>query len=406
MARNKLAVVEWQEIHDHLFRTLREEIQRGGLKGAQTRTVDRLKIKGLTAARINNYLQKQARDQWHQLRAELLESGGEERPTEEPTGTAWEKQLFKLVKRYRVQSVEELADRLNVAPRLVRAGLDRLHDRGAVLEVAKDQVAAPVDAQPVLETAPIEWGGKALTFCLVSDTHLGSRYEQLEPLNAVYDLVADRGIRDVFHSGDLVDGQKMYRGHEYEIHVHGADAQTEYAAEVYPKRPGVTTHLISGNHDWSFFKESGYDVVRAVAEARDDFIYYGPLGRMIDLKCEARRRGVFTLHLLHPDGGVAYALSYKLQKLAEGYAGGEKPDMTVAGHWHVDCSIFVRNIHMISIPCFQRQTPYLKRKGLHPVVGARFVRVDFSKDGAVGRVAQELVTWYVPEGSADKQEVA
>ena len=46
------------------------------------------------------------------------------------------------------------------------------------------------------------WGGKKYRFGVVSDTHLGSRYQQLTALNQFYSILARRRIKDVFHCGD------------------------------------------------------------------------------------------------------------------------------------------------------------------------------------------------------------
>jgi len=394
--------VDWETVGPKALDMLRQYVRERGIGGAQPFIAQQLAASGVTVSRLNNYLRYMASQEWAAIKREAGSLARE--PDVVAPATADEVIDKRVLARARKGpvAVMDLADDLDVPPSRIRDALVRLETKGTILNVAKDTVVAPLEPRAIEEDAEIEWSGNALTFCAVSDTHLGSKYEQVGPLNAIYDLCAERGIRDVFHSGDLVDGQKMYRGQTYEIAVHGADDQKDYAIAVYPRRDGVRTHIIAGNHDWSFFKDSGFDLVKAVADARDDFTYYGPIGRMIDLRCPARRRQVFRLHLLHPSGGAPYASSYRLQKTAESYAGGDKPDMALVGHLHIECMTFVRNIYMVQMPCFQRQTPYLKAKPLDPVVGARFFRVEFSKDGAIGRVGTELLTWYVPEGAVEK----
>lgn len=263
--------------------------------------------------------------------------------------------------------------------------------------MSDDSVSASLKQRPVETPARVEWSGDTLRFCQVSDTHLGSKYEQLGPLNAVYDECEARGIPLVLHPGDWVDGENMYRGHVYEIHTHGADEQRKYTIAKYPQRKGIVTKGVGGNHDASFLKTAGYDIVQAIAKERADLEYLGPIGRMVDLECKSRKRQVYRVHLMHPRGGVPYAKTYRIQKIVEGYEGGSKPDMLLAGHLHFQAHTFIRNVHAFQVPCFQRQTPFLKELGLEPVVGAYFFEVEFSKTGEVGRLRQELVTWYVPD---------
>lgn len=233
------------------------------------------------------------------------------------------------------------------------------------------------------------WGGNTLKFGVVSDTHLGSKYQQLTHLASFYSLLARRKIKTVFHCGDLVDGEKMYRGQEYEIFVHGADAQMNYAVSFYPSRKGITTYAISGNHDQSFFKSAGYNIVKGICERRDDMVYMGDDVAMIE-----EGEVPIKIMLMHGRSGVPYARSYRIQKVVEQLSSENKPHFLFLGHYHVpNLTPGYRNVESVQMPCFQAQTPYLVAKGLQPSVGGVIVTVCTDKKG-IAKVTYESVPFY------------
>jgi len=236
------------------------------------------------------------------------------------------------------------------------------------------------------------WSHDWYAFGVVSDTHMGSRFQQLTHLHSAYDLFAEEGINTVLHAGDISDGQHVYRGHEYELFVHGATAQSKYIAKRYPHREGITTHFIAGNHDDDHWKRAGVDIGEMIALRRDDLVYEGLYGAKVSIN------GCLDVYLHHPDGGVAYARSYKPQKMVEQFAPGEKPRMLIQGHYHTGCTLpMYRNVFAMMVACFQAQTPYLKRKGLYPEVGFNIVQFVPDGEGGVQRIRQEFMPFFVPK---------
>jgi len=205
--------------------------------------------------------------------------------------------------------------------------------------------------------------GRTVKFAVVGCTQIGSKYQQMTHLTEFYKIVEDMGIKCVLHGGDMMDGEGIYKGQVYELFLHGADAQIDYTVEYYPKIKGGKTFVISGNHDLSFMAEAGIDTVNKVAEKRKDIEYLGAIGAYPNIKG-------LNIYLQHGAGGVAYARSYKLQKQIEQFAPEVKPDYYFLAHYHINCMLpQYRNVFGMTIPCFQSQTPYLKRKNLYPEVG-------------------------------------
>lgn len=236
--------------------------------------------------------------------------------------------------------------------------------------------------------------GQAFRFAVISCTHLGSRYQQLTHLNTFYTTLARRRINLVLHCGDVTDGSShMHVGMEYEQFMHGYRAQRNYVIENYPSRSGIETWMISGNHDLSFQKDVGADIVEDICEAREDMRYLGQWGATIELPIVGESMRL-KARILHGSGGVAYARSYKLQKIVEQLAPEQKPNMLFAGHWHTSAHLpAYRNVEALSMGCFQAQTGYLLSKGLYPTVSGLIVTV-WPDEKGIARVQYEWVPFY------------
>lgn len=231
------------------------------------------------------------------------------------------------------------------------------------------------------------WSGNKFRFGVVSDTHLCSRYQQLTHLYDFYRICCRRRIQTILHCGDIADGEKMYRGHAYEIFVHGADGQIEYVVNNYPRFKGIRTILISGNHDQAFLKHSGINVAKHIGKGRDDITFIGDDLAFID------QDGI-KIALFHGRGGVAYARSYKLQKVLEQISPEHKPHLFFMGHYHVPSYLpGYRNVEGWQVPCFQSQTPYLVAKGLYPFVAGLIVTVQVD-DMGIAKVVWEVIPFY------------
>lgn len=235
-----------------------------------------------------------------------------------------------------------------------------------------------------------KWDGtKTLKFAIIGDTQIGSKYTQLTYLHEFYDLCEREGIKDVYHTGDLVDGLKMRTGHEYELYDVSADDMRDDVIKNYPKRAGITTYFISGNHDASIYKQVGYDICQAIANARPDMKYLGRDCAVVHLTPNC------TLEMRHPWDGTAYALSYKIQKMIEAMESDSKPNILAVGHYHKAEYLFYRNIHALQTGCFQGQTPFTRGKGISVQMGGWLVSVRVDSKGYIQGFGTEFIPYYV-----------
>jgi UDP-2,3-diacylglucosamine pyrophosphatase LpxH len=234
-----------------------------------------------------------------------------------------------------------------------------------------------------------KWDGcQVLRFGLMGDTQFGSKYAQITYLNDFYDLCAKEGIADIYHTGDLTDGLKMRPGHEYELYTISADEMRDDVVKNYPKREGITTHFITGNHDASIYKHIGYDIGLAIATQRLDMKYLGRDCAVVNLTPNC------TLELRHPWDGTAYAISYKPQKMVESMESDSKPNILAIGHYHKCEYIFYRNVHVLQTGCFQSQTPFTRGKGISVHMGGWIVTVHVDENGYIQRFMPEFIPYY------------
>lgn len=238
--------------------------------------------------------------------------------------------------------------------------------------------------EPSLESVKIPATTKTIRFAAIGDTHLGSKKDELSALHQFYRILKRKKISIVLHAGDILDGMGVYRGQEFELAVFGADNQISYAVKHYPKISGITTYFINGNHDYSFYKKLGLDTGAVISRERKDLVYLG------HYKGEVNINGI-KIWLVHPDGGMPYAISYRGQKYVEQIESGHKPRILLLGHLHTAYFFEYRNIYVFGVGCFQGQTPFILRKGINPVIGGWIIEVKVDKKNSIRSVVSEFI---------------
>lgn len=206
--------------------------------------------------------------------------------------------------------------------------------------------------------------------CVISDTHLGTKEQQLTLINEVYKEAHKRGIDTVLHIGDVLDGDytQVRKEQTYQLFLRGFDEQVGYVIEMYPHIDGITTYFIQGSHDETHLKNGGATAGKWIDRCRDDMVYLGQDKAMFKIN---------NLRILmdHPGGGNAKSYSYKPQQAIEGLNPGEKPNILLQGHYHKSYYMFYRNVHSLLVPCIVNQSQFMKKMNLQNVVGAYFLKI-------------------------------
>ena len=224
-----------------------------------------------------------------------------------------------------------------------------------------------------------------LKLLLISDTHLASKYDRLDILRYLYSKAEDSGVKHILHSGDFTDGRSTRPEQVYELREPSYEGQIQYCVDKYPKFSGKT-YVIQGNHDDWWYKSAGSEIVRSIAQQRDDIVYLG--ADVADMKI-----GKLKIRLFHGSGGSAYAKSYKLQKYLDSIPLSERPDILQTGHIHQSFYMKQDQTHCFQTSCLEDQTPYCRSKGLANDKSCWWVDVDFDNKGNIYKITPELETF-------------
>ena len=287
----------------------------------------------------------------------------------------WQKEARQMKKNHR--SIKQISERLGKSEIEIASFLKSKTQKIEVFE----NLTPSINKQ--------NWdGNQIITFGLMGDTQINSKYTQLTLLHQFYKLCEQREIANVYHTGDMDEGEQMRTGHQYDCYTQGADDHRDEIVKNYPKINGITTHFITGNHDASIYKRCGMDIGKAIASERKDMIYLGRDCAKIEITPNC------ILELRHPWDGSAYALSYKMQKIIEAMEPDSKPNILAVGHYHKIEYLFHRNIHGFQTGCFQMQTPFTRGKNISVHLGGWIVTVEVDMNGIIKKIIPELVPFY------------
>lgn len=273
---------------------------------------------------------------------------------------------------------------------LLRRQGHNVHERSGVLTLEKDIQPAFIGG-PVFEY--VSRPDNTFLFGATSDNHLGSKYERLDVLNALYDRFAEEGADRVFNAGNWIDGEARFN--KFDLHVHGMDAQLAYLAAEYPQREGLITYAVAGDdHEGWYGQREGVDIGRYAENVmrqakREDWVNLGYMEAHVKL-VNANTGKSSMLAVVHPGGGSAYALSYSIQKIIESLDGGEKPAVGLYGHYHKLWAGNIRNVHCVQTGCTEDQTPFMRKKKLEAHVGGYLLGL--KQDPETGAIPEMTAT--------------
>lgn len=304
----------------------------------------------------------------------------------------WHKKAYALYKRH--QSKKLIASKCGVSINEVNKYLSQFHIYTKTTPLEENNLEANVEKPIVFENyipevIKNEWDGtQTIRFGVIGDTHFNSKYCQITWLNEFYQYCKRLGVSDVYHAGDIDDGEDMRIGHKYECYTQGADDHVREIVKNYPHIEGITTHFITGNHDASVYKKCGVDIGPRIQAERPDMHYLGRDCARIELAPHC------ILELRHPWDGTAYALSYKPQKMMDGMEADSKPNILVIGHYHKLEYVFYRNIHCFQTGCFQMQTPFTRGKGISVHMGGWIITVKVDQNGTIKSIEPVMMPFY------------
>lgn len=268
--------------------------------------------------------------------------------------------------------------------KVVRAKTNKNHESARttkyIKQLEQDKLFLEKQIQKIVAPQKVymsDYYGEKVRIGIVSDTHIGSMYSNIELLKTLYAIFKKEKVQCVFHAGDIVDGDGNYREQHYEQVAVGFDAQLQTVIDTYPNN-GLTTFFVEGNH--AFKRMGGAIIGKNISACRKDLVFLHELEA--DYVFKSKKGGKAIIRMIHPSGGSAYSLSYKPQKIIESYTGGNKPNILVVGHFHK--AFFMpsyRNVYCVCAGTTQKQTPFMKSKGLAAHQGGWILEFYINKEG-------------------------
>ena len=104
---------------------------------------------------------------------------------------------------------------------------------------------------------------------IISDTHIGSVFENLDYLREIYKFADDNDIHTILHGGDLIQSTFTNVSNKYRDEMR----QIEHVIVDYPSSKAVHNYILLGNHDFNTFKK--HDIFWDTLSSRRDFTLLG-----------------------------------------------------------------------------------------------------------------------------------
>lgn len=319
--------------------------------------------------------------------------------TTKPESLTDEVYKFLMKSKERVSS-DDLATRFGVSKTDIKKTIRQLEEFGLNLFKFGNQfqVSDQIEKSQPTVIPQKALVGKRVKFGFVTDNHMGSKYERMDVLNALYDRFKLDGIDTVYNAGNVIDGEARFN--KFDIHTYGMENQCKYFAEKYPQRDGITTKFITGDdHEGWYVQREGVNIGKFMEQkakevGRSDLVYLGHMEHDIVLKAP---HGQAIIRIVHPGGGSSYAISYTSQKLVESYAPGEKPNILLMGHYHKMAFDFIRGVFVVQGGCTMDQSPFMRKKRLDAHVGGWICEYQQADNGVILSFKAEWIPFYAKE---------
>lgn len=290
------------------------------------------------------------------------------------------KKIYRIIKNG--TELNTLAEELNLKKIEIRGLIEALKIRGYDIDLKIKEDKIVVYKKNIVRTTkhikPEIENLNHVKLCLLSDTHLCTKDQQLGIVNEIYKEGYKRGVNIYLHSGDVIDGDftKIRPDQNYQIFKRGFDEQVEYVIDNYPKVKGAKTYFIEGSHDQTHVKNGGATPGKWISKVRKDMIYMGTPEATIVI-------GNTKIKLQHPGGGCARSLSYKPQIAIDAMESDDKPNIFIQGHFHKAYSGMYRNVQFFLVPSTMNQSGFMKMNNLQSIIGAYFIDLYLDKKGHI-----------------------
>ena len=217
-------------------------------------------------------------------------------------------------------------------------------------------------------------------FVAISDTRLGSKYQQLTILNDIYLKAYEMGYRNVILCGNISEGLFSVTN-TYSDTNFLADTleQVDYITQYYPYVEGMKTYFITGTRDEKHLKNNKINIGKRISDLREDMVYLGHTSCNVEI--DKANMLVFS-----PKLEKTYTVSYRPQQQVDSFRSEDKPDILLYGGLLQMEKMTYRNVKCISVPSVCATTKEMSDKRYANTVGAWYVTVTTDKYGNLTNV--------------------
>ena len=207
-------------------------------------------------------------------------------------------------------------------------------------------------------------------YLVVSNTRFGSVNQQLHLLNDLYLEAYNRGIKTVFHTGNMTDGRR--RVDSIKTQFLGPDSQIEYVINMYPYIKGLQTKYILGSSDWSLFDKK-IDIISKIRPDMDSVGFdYGTI-----------KINHVNFLLLSQSSTPTLKPKYRLEQAVENYKFEYQPDVLFLGNSYHNGYYYIDGVHCVNVPNMHSRMFYQTKNGLNSYVGGYFIKIYTDKSGNI-----------------------
>lgn len=212
-------------------------------------------------------------------------------------------------------------------------------------------------------------------FVAISDTRLGSKYQQLTILNDIYLKAYEMGYKNVILCGNISEGLfKVDNVYSDTNFLADTLEQVDYITQYYPYVEGMKTYFITGTRDEKHLKNNKINIGKRISDIRSDMVYLGHTSCNIEI--DKANMLVFS-----PKLEKTYTVSYRPQQQIDSFRSEDKPDILLYGGLLQMEKMTYRNVKCLSVPSVCATTKEMSDKRYANTVGAWYVTVTTDKYG-------------------------
>lgn len=232
--------------------------------------------------------------------------------------------------------------------------------------------------------------GEVFKVAAVSDTHIGSIYQQKTAFLDFMEECCIRDVRTLLFPGDVIDGLMGRPEHVHERFLHGIDPIFDYTCEFFDQWIDQFdyVYLQEGNHDATLGRRNyNFNLCHNLSKEYRNVIYSR---NPDDLIASYQIDGKIKVILHHGSGNCSQNLVNRTRTATTRFINMRKDfDLLLCGHCHNKSSDYWLGKYAFSLGCFQAITPYLAQKPLIPLVEGGIISYSVDGNGEMTNVIYE-----------------